>query len=210
MSQPMTQPDPGPSIAVEPIEPPAALDLGLMFGQRGPVEMEIGCGKGGFVLDRARQYPERNFFAVEWANKYYRYAVDRMMRWGMTNVRIMRADARIIVERCTPPACLSALHVYHPDPWPKKRHHKRRLFQPSFVDAVVRILRPGARFAVSTDHAEYFAVIAELTRARAELIEVPFEDPDSGPTEAGVNTNFEIKYRDRGMTIHYLAFVRAE
>ena len=210
MNQPTNQSGPGPLIAVEPIEPPATLGFGLMFGNDRPVEMEIGCGKGGFALERARQYPERNFFAMEWASKYYRHAVDRMERWGIKNIRIMRADARIIVERCMSPACLSALHVYHPDPWPKKRHFKRRLFRPSFVEAVVSALRPGARFSLSTDHAGYFEVIAEVTRARADLIEVPFEDAEAGFTETRVNTNFEIKYRKQGLSINYLAFVRAE
>src|SRR5262245_10534795 len=98
-----------------------------LFGNDRRVELEIGIGKGTFLLRRAKQCPDRNFLGIEWAGEFYRFALDRMERWRMTNVRVLRTDARDFVERICPRASLSVLHIYHPDPWPKRRHNKRRL-----------------------------------------------------------------------------------
>lgn len=194
------------AVDVEAIEGP--IDFAALFGNERPVEMEIGCGKGGFLLRQARGHPERNYFGIEWANEFYKYAADRMARWGVTNVRMARTDARHLIIHRVPAASLSGLHVYHPDPWPKKRHHKRRLFTPEFVEAAVRALRPGARWAIQTDHAEYFEIIRELTSSRPELELVAFSDPEFGATGEQTETNFEVKYVREGRTIHRLAFRR--
>lgn len=179
-----------------------------LFGNDHPVELEIGAGKGTFLLRRARQHPERNFLGIEWANQIYRYAVDRMQRWRVSNVRILRTDADHFIRVVCPRGSLTALHVYHPDPWPKKRHHKRRLFKPAFVAAAVQCLVPGGRWAVQTDHAEYFEQIAALLRGHAGLIEVPFDDPDYGVDSARVATNYEVKYLREGRQIYQLAMQR--
>jgi len=180
------------------------------FPEPGDTELEIGCGKGGFLLRQARAHPRRNFVGIEWANKYLKYAADRMGRWGVANVRLARADARHVVTNCLAPDCLSALHVYHPDPWPKKRHARRRLFTPEFVAAAVTVLRPGGRWAIQTDHREYFEVIRELTLARPELVAVPFDDPDYGTVAERTETNFETKYMREGRPIYRLAFRRRD
>ena len=194
------------TVDVEAIEGP--VDFGALFGNERPVELEIGCGKGGFLLRQARGHPERNYLGIEWANEFYRYAADRMARWGVTNVRMARTDARHLMINRVPAASLSALHVYHPDPWPKKRHHKRRLFTPEFVEAAVRALRPGARWAIQTDHAEYFEIICRLTSQRAELEPVGFDDPEYGAEGERTETNFEVKYVREGRPIHRLAYRR--
>ena len=135
---------------------------GTMFGDDRLIEMEIGTGKGGFLLNRARALPDRGFFGIEWANKICRYAADRLVRWGVTNVRLMRTDAGHLVTHQMAPDCLTMLHIYHPDPWPKKRHHKRRLIQPDLSPAAVNVLVPGGRIAIQTDHAEYFEQIRQV------------------------------------------------
>lgn len=184
------------------------LDWKRLFGNANPVEVEIGTGKAGFLLRRAHSHPQRNFFGIEWANKFYRFAVDRMERWQVPNVRIVRTDAAHFIRVLCPRASLSALHVYHPDPWPKKRQQKRRLFQPVFVDAAVECLQPGGHWAVQTDHAEYFEVIRTLLLNHAELDETPFDDPDFGVEAARVATNFEIKYLREGRKIYQVAVKR--
>ncbi|MBI4718554.1 MAG: tRNA (guanosine(46)-N7)-methyltransferase TrmB [Planctomycetes bacterium] len=175
----------------------------------GPFELEIGCGKGGFLLARARAHPELRLLGIEWANKFYRYGANRMARWGLTNVRVMRTDARTFVLRSLPPTCLAALHLYHPDPWPKKRHHKRRLVQGDFVAAAVRALVPGARWYVQSDHEEYFAQIRSLLSARAELRELSDAEFDWQGAEWAAGTNYEIKYRRKGRAIFRAAYERA-
>lgn len=186
----------------------AVLDIHSLFDSPGPFEIEIGCGKGGFLLSRARAHPEVRLLGIEWANKFYEYAADRMSRWGIANVRILRTDAKHFFLRHLPQACVSVLHLYHPDPWPKKRHHKRRLVQPDFVAAAVRALLPAGRWLVQSDHAEYFEQIRSLLDAHPLLS--PVTDTDArafaGPEWNG--TNFEIKYSREGRAIHRAAYER--
>lgn len=187
---------------------PEVVDFAAVFGNERPVELEIGCGKGAFLLREAQAHPERNYLGIEWANEFYKFTADRMARWGLTNVRIMRTDARQFVISRLPPACLDALHVYHPDPWPKKRHHKRRLFNVTFVNAAIRALKPGGRWAIQTDHAEYFQIMCGLTRERPELKPVEFTESTTVGEADELGTNFEIKYRREGRAIYRLAFRR--
>jgi tRNA (guanine-N7-)-methyltransferase len=196
--------------------PPIAVELAVLkdfswaalFARAGPIEVEIGTGKAGFLLRRARARPERNFLGIEWANEYYRFAVDRMERWQVANVRLLRSDGAHFMRIVCPRESLTALHVYHPDPWPKRRHWKRRLFQPPFVAAAVQCLVHGGHWAVQTDHAEYFEIIRGLLLGHPELYETPFDDPEFGVEAARVATNFEIKYLKEGRKLHQLAVKR--
>ena len=195
-------------IMVAPPEPGTTVNPADYFDTPGRVELEIGCGKGGFLLEGARRHPERRFLGIEWAAKYQKYAADRMARWGMTNVRIMRTDARNFVVHHLASNSLAALHVYHPDPWPKRRHHKRRLFQPDFIAAAVRALEPDARLAVQTDHAEYFEWIQRGLVSCPELMQVSFEHPEFDHSGRTPRTNYEVKYTREGRTIYRLAYVK--
>lgn len=186
------------------------LDFAALFGRVAPVELEIGSGKGAFILNRAKAYPDRNFLGIEWASKIYRYAADRMARWGVTNVRLMRTDAAQLVAHALSPGSLSMLHIYHPDPWPKKRHHRRRLIQPPFVASAARALAPGARLAVQTDHAEYFEQIQAVLRAEPLLKEVLFDVPEAGVVDGRIHTNYEIKYLREGRPIYQIAMQRMQ
>ncbi len=195
---------------------PVAVELAVLkdfswaalFARPAPVEVEIGTGKAAFLLRRARARPERNFLGIEWANEYYRFAVDRMERWKVPNVRLLRSDGSHFLRIVCPRESLTALHVYHPDPWPKRRHWKRRFFQPPLVDAAVQCLVHGGHWAVQTDHAEYFEIIRNLLLSHAELYETPFDDPEFGVEAARVATNFEIKYLKEGRKLHQLAVKR--
>lgn len=184
------------------------LDWVELFGNRNPVEVEIGTGKAGFLLRRAQAHPDRNFLGVEWANKYFRFAADRLRRWNVANARMVRTDANHFIRVLCPRESLSVLHVYHPDPWPKKRHHKRRLFQKPFVDAGVERLVFGGRWAVQTDHAEYFQIIRELLLGHPELEETEFDDPAFGVDAGSVASNFEVKYEREGRDFYRIAVVR--
>lgn len=204
--------EPGPQVAV-PLELLTEFSWSRIFARSAPIELEIGCGKAGFLLRRAKERIDRNFLGIEWANEFYKYAVDRMQRWHMTNVRILRTDASHFVRAICPRESLAALHVYHPDPWPKTRHHKRRLFQPPFIDAAVECLVHGGRWAVQTDHAEYFEAIRPLLLNHPQLEQIAFDDAEYGvrtadDESASVATNFEIKYRREGRSIYQLAVRR--
>ena len=97
---------------------PRPLDWGLVFGNDHPVELEIGSGKGTYLTDQAKARPDVNFFGIEWANWFYRYAADRLRRNGCLNARMVRAEALFFLNEFVPGDSLSVLHVYFPDPWP--------------------------------------------------------------------------------------------
>lgn len=190
-----------------PLEP-SPVCFRAIYGNDHPVELEVGSGKGGFLLEQARVHPERNYFGIEWANKYCRYAADRMVRWELSNVRMCRTDAKIFVLRCVQEQSLDAMHVYHPDPWPKKRHHRRRLFDADFVSAAARVLRDGATLSYQTDHAEYGAIIAGLLEA-CPALERTLDASQNGAHAADiVPTNFQVKYEREGRAIRRQTFRR--
>lgn len=195
------------------IAPPPPIDGGVInpmscFDSPGEFELEIGCGKGGFLLSRAIANPHARLLGMEWANKFFKFAADRMARRGITNVRVMRTDASIFVMRHLPPSCVSVLHLYHPDPWPKKRHHKRRLVQADFVEAAVRAIRPGGEWLVQSDHAEYFEQIFGLLSAHPELAEIAWDEARGTVSADWKGTNYEIKYAREGRKIYRAAFRR--
>ncbi|MFH1569474.1 MAG: tRNA (guanosine(46)-N7)-methyltransferase TrmB [Gemmatimonadota bacterium] len=173
------------------------LDWAAVFGNPNPVEIEIGIGKGRFLIDAAQRRPGTNFVGIEWANKYLRLCQARCRRRRLANVRLARADARELVEFFCASSSVRAFHLYFPDPWPKKRHHKRRLFDAEFVVEATRALVDDGLFWIATDHDEYFAAMLEVLRDQEVLqpIEMAWE---------GAPTNYEDKFRSRGKEIHRL------
>src|SRR6266581_6258996 len=131
---------------------PRPLNFAELFGNDHPVEIEIGIGKGTFITEQAKARPEVNFFGIEWARWFWRYASDRLRRNGCTNARTVRAEASYFLHEFVPPESVSVLHIYFPDPWPKARHHKRRLIAPTFMPSAQRVLAPGGRLQIVTDH----------------------------------------------------------
>ena len=179
-----------------------------LYGNDNPVEMEIGCGKGTFLTQQAETRPLVNFFGIEWARFYWRYTCDRLRRNGCEkNARAIRADAGTFLNDFVASDSLAALHVYFPDPWPKVRHHKRRLIQPAFLEQVRRVLVPGGRVSIVTDHADYWQHI-EPTVHESPLEVVEFVPPGSGREGEVVGTNFERKYIGEGRTFNAIAAVK--
>ena len=185
----------------------APLALDTIFGNGRPVEVEIGPGKGAFLLARAAARPELNFLGLEYAKSYCSYAADRCRRAGLQNVRLLRCEALHFFSTCLPDACLWRVHIYFPDPWPKRRHHSRRLFQPTFVRQLRRTLRPGGQLLVVSDHLAYFQQIAALLDAAGNFAIVDF--PVMGDKDGElVGTNFERKYIAQGKLFYRLARLR--
>ena len=188
---------------------PKPLDWQQLFGNAHPVELEIGMGKGPFLSEQAKARPETNFFGIEWARWFWRYASDRMRRAGCQNARTVRAEAGFFLTEFVPPASVDVLHIYFPDPWPKARHHKRRLVQPKFVPTMARILRPGGRVQVVTDHKGYWEENIEPTiRAADGFTVVDYNRPGSAGEGEFVGTNFERKYVREGRPFYAIAAVR--
>jgi tRNA (guanine-N7-)-methyltransferase len=183
------------------------LDFVELFGNQNPVEMEIGIGKGTFITEQARARPEINFLGIEWARWFWRYSSDRLRRHGCMNARTVRAEARFFLAEFVPDASISVLHIYFPDPWPKKRHHKRRLIQQSFMPLVERILIPGGQLQIVTDHAGYFEQIEQVIGGSGLRV-VDYNRPGSAGLGEFVGTNFERKYAREGRPFFALAAVK--
>src|SRR5262249_2767067 len=135
---------------------PRPIDWRQMFGNDHPVEIEIGIGKGTFITEQAKARPAVNLFGIEWANWFWRYASDRLRRNRWDNARTVRAEANYFLTEFVPADSIALIHVYFPDPWPKSRHHKRRLIQEPFIHLAHRILINGGRLQVVTDHKGYW------------------------------------------------------
>ena len=186
---------PPPRIAL-PGEPPGTgtpVDWAAFFGRVGPVEVEIGSGRGRFLSDEGAARPGTLFLGAEIEVEYARIAQVRAGKMGLGNVRFARLDGKEFVLRRVPPASLAALHVFFPDPWPKKRHAKRRLFTPDFVRAAAAALVPGGSLRVATDNLPYFEAIRDVLDAEPGLERLP-------GSEAGWSsgTDYERKYEKEG------------
>jgi len=196
------------NISVEPENVAGKLDFDDIFGRSASVEMEVGSGKGAFLLEEAKASPEKNYFGIEWANKYYKYAVDRIGRWGIQNVRLMRTDAAAFVAEHIADASIEVFHLYFPDPWPKKKHHKRRFFCDENLVHLLRILKPDGIINIATDHAGYFEQMTEVAgRAieRGDVKEIKFIRPAGAKDGEIVGTNYERKYMKEGRQTYTLA-----
>ncbi|HEV2292308.1 MAG TPA: tRNA (guanosine(46)-N7)-methyltransferase TrmB [Tepidisphaeraceae bacterium] len=188
---------------------PKPLDWVALYGNDKPVELEIGVGKGTFITEQARARPEMNFFGIEWARWFWRYASDRLRRNHCDNARTVRAEATFFLTEFVPPESLSVLHIYFPDPWPKTRHHKRRLIQEKFMPIAHRVLKPGGRIQIVTDHQGYWEEnIEPVLRHAAGFKVVDYNRPGSADEGEFVGTNFERKYRREGRPFYAIAAVR--
>ena len=177
-----------------------------LFGNDHPVVVEIGSGKGLFLANSALRRPDHNFFGVELARKYARLAAERIVKAGLANVRVWPADAGALMARRVPSASLREVHVYFPDPWWKKRHRKRRVFNETLVESIARTLEPAGELHVATDVEEYFGVIRGLVAADPRFVEIeppPLNDPVD---DHDYLTNFERKYRIEGRPVYRTSY----
>jgi len=190
-------------LRLDPATSVEGLDWPAVFGREGRVEVEIGIGKGRFLLAVAAARPDVLHFGVEWSNEYLRLAEARADRLGLDNVRFVRADATDLVRRAIPERSVSVYYVFYPDPWPKKRHHKRRFLQAANVDAMAKTLVPSGCLHVATDHDDYWSVIEPLLDAHAAFAREPaFGGPEFPLAIEGPLTNFEAKYEVQGRSRH--------
>ena len=195
-----------PSVSLKPEDLDGKVDFVRIFGRSSPVHIEIGSGKAAFLLNQAMVQPQVNFLGIEWAGKYYRYAVDRIGRWGLMNVRIIRTDAAAFLADFIPDNSIDCFHIYFPDPWPKKRHHKRRFFCPANLEQLIRALKTDGNLKITTDDTEYFQLITELLEANKDRLEPTEFVPTAGAKDGEwVGTNFERKYLKEQRPIFRLA-----
>jgi tRNA (guanine-N7-)-methyltransferase len=195
-----------PEISLKAEELDGKIDFVRIFGRSGPAHVEIGSGKGTFLLSEATAQTGDNFLGIEWARKYYRHAVDRIGRWGLTNVRIIRTEAAGFVTNFVPDCSVDCFHIYFPDPWPKKRHHKRRFICPANLEQLIRCLKASGQIRIATDHADYFEQIKLVLAARGDVLEeIDFIKPAGAEAGEWAGTNFERKYIKDQRAIYTIA-----
>lgn len=142
-----------------------SIEPNSLFPAEGPLEVEIGAGRGEFIIARAAATPQRNFLAVEVSEPLVRLIETRAACAALRNLRVVRMDARPLVNLFLPCNCVSAYHVYFPDPWPKARHAKHRLFTPFFVDNLRRTMSARASLYIATDVSDYAESIFSMVCA---------------------------------------------
>ncbi len=195
-----------PSVTLSGEDLDGEMDFGRIFGRFAPVHIEVGSGKGTFLVNQAGAHPEVNLLGIEWARRYYRYAVDRIGRRQLSNVKLIRTDAASLIAENIAASSVDCFHIYFPDPWPKRRHHKRRFFNDANLAQLLRCLRAGGVLRIATDHAEYFewmkSVLATTTGRLEEADFLPGAGADTGEW---VGTNFERKYLRQQRPIYALA-----
>lgn len=176
------------------------IDFEQLFGNDHPVILEIGSGKGRFLISTAMERPELNLLGVEKSLHYHRLIRDRVAKRHLQNIRLINHDAFLVLRDMVPDASLAEIHIYFPDPWPRPKEQKRRIIRAEVLEQIRRTLVDGGSAIYVTDHREYFEVAAPMIEQhfRAER-RIP--GPDDAP-----RTNYEAKYRAEGREIYEVRF----
>ena len=185
---------------------PQPWDAVALFGRQAPLEIEVGTGKGLFMVGAATDQADRDFLGIEIAGKYARFAAARLVTGELDNARIVHGDALRIFGQLLPDASVAAVHVYFPDPWWKKRHHKRRVMNRSFLENAERVLRAGGVLHFWTDVEEYFELSLELI-ARCTSLAGPIDIAErAAEHDLDYRTHFERRMRLEGKPVYRAKF----
>lgn len=176
----------------------APLELEKVFRRPAPLEVDLGCGDGRFLAAMAEQVPGRNFLGIERMFGRVSTGCRRAARQRLENLRILNLETTYAVEYLLPRGSVAVAHLLFPDPWPKKRHKRRRIVQDDFVASIRRMLAPDGRFRIATDQEDYFEAIREIVSA-AGFAEEPAEEEGSFPV-----TTFEKRFLAEGAPIYRL------
>lgn len=177
------------------------LDWTSIFTTPQPVEVEIGSGDGSFLAQYAKLHPERNFLGVERLLGRLRKLEKKSVRLGLKNIALLRLEASYLMEFLIPPASIEALHIYFPDPWPKRKHRKNRLINEAFTEVAEKTLTPTGIVFLRTDDLDYFQQMTRVFGANAK-----FEATGTPEELKAVVTDFERNFHLRGVPTNHAAY----
>src|SRR5436190_5428408 len=177
------------------------LDLRPLFPKVQPLEIELGCGDASFLLNYAKLHPERNFIGVERLGGRIRKLDRKGRRAGLRNLRGVKIESSYFLEYLLPPHSATALHIYFPDPWPKRKHLKNRFINERFVEVAQRVLAPGGMVYLRTDHEDYFEQMVNVFAGSK-----PFQPVETPDELSGVLTDFEQDFLKQGLKTRRAAY----
>jgi len=181
-------------------------DWADVFGNANPLVLEIGAGTGDFVASIARDQPDRNFIAIDYYNKGCYKSCRRLERLGLTNVRVLREEARQFISERVPHVALAAVHINCPDPWPKQRHRKRRLVNRWFLEFLLPFLAPGGDFFFATDFVDYGSDVAGFMPEIPGMTNMLDPDPFRYELEGYHLSRYMEKFIAQGKNIHFVYY----
>jgi tRNA (guanine-N7-)-methyltransferase len=187
---------------------PQPWSAAALFGRDALLEVEVGSGKGLFLQSAAAAAPERNFLGIEIAQKYASHCAARLAKHALPNAVMVNGDAERIFRELLPDSTLVAVHVYFPDPWWKKRHHKRRVMNPTFVRDVMRTLAPGGRLHFWTDVQDYFEATLALLAEHTSLTGPLAVDERPAAHDLDFHTHFERRTRLSELPVYRAEFCK--
>lgn len=182
------------------------LDFKDFFGNSAPVHIEIGAGRGEFIGKKAKQLPDVNFLAIELQIKRVRQILLKLDPQEINNVKVANMFIDQNITNLIPPKSIETIYIQHPDPWPKRKHHKNRLIQPEFIDALAKIIKPNGLVKIATDHPEYAQWIVKKF-SESDKFESIFKNGfTKEPYDGHIETYFEEKKKEEGFLpifMHY-------
>lgn len=174
------------------------------FGNDNPVEIEIGCGKGKFLLARAQAEPNVNFLGIDMAWKWMKFGIRRAEKHGLENLRFIKYDANLVLKYGVPGESVSVFHVYFPDPWPKTRHRKRRIVTGAFLSMLYERLVTNGLVELATDYHDYYLHMKEAIVQSGAAWRDEKHTTNDRLFAAETGTNYEIKYAAAGRPLYYI------
>jgi tRNA (guanine-N7-)-methyltransferase len=179
-----------------------SLDWAEFFGNSQPVELDIGCGRGLFLFNSALAHPATNYCGIEIDYREGRRTARRLKKRTMANARVLGGDANLALEKLIAPNSVTAVHVYFPDPWWKRKHRRRRIFTDVFLDLVTNVLVEGGELHSWSDVGEYFQTIRSLIEHHGAFQELALPDLTVPQHDMDYLTSYERKGRRKGSDIH--------
>jgi tRNA (guanine-N7-)-methyltransferase len=175
----------------------APIDLAAVFGREAALQVDLGCGDGDFLCELARRHPERNFLGIE--KLAGRIVKTCRKSAGLENVRVVGVESGYAVRYLIPPASVEAFYLLFPDPWPKRRHHRRRILTADFLNAIHRALMMDGVFRIATDQENYFQQILNTVKNDSGFVSFRVNGNDLP------STKFERRFVEAGATIYRLS-----